>query len=110
MKLKGTSRDTAMGEARRRRKREEQRLASGTGTVAPENPPEPYSHMTAGEYWNMLIGEDPDDREIREAHGIGYEEDPGDLGVVCRYGCGATYHDISSGKRRTCPARREPKE
>jgi len=61
--------------------------------------------MTAGQYRDMLTGEDPDDRAIREAHGIGYEEDFGDLAVMCRYGCGATYDEISSGKMRTCAGR-----
>jgi hypothetical protein len=95
-----------MGEAKRRRAREaEQHRALAAGIAERLSPPEPYAHMTAGKYREMLEGEDPDDRAIREAHGIGYEEDFGDLAVTCRYGCGATYHEISSGKMRTCPAR-----
>jgi hypothetical protein len=61
-----------------------------------------YVSMTDGDYWKMLESEDPDDRAIREAHGIGYFEDYMDLSVVCRHGCGATYMNISSGKIRKC--------
>lgn len=61
-----------------------------------------YGHMPERLYWEMLEGEDPDDRAIREAHGIGY----GELieGTVCRNGCGQTYEDISAGKIHECAA------
>jgi hypothetical protein len=61
-----------------------------------------YAELSDLECWEMLEGEDPDDRSIREAHGIGYREDFEDLSVVCRNGCGATYLDIASGKIRKC--------
>jgi hypothetical protein len=97
-----------MGEAKRRRAREAEQHATLTAGIAQRlNPPEPYAHMTVQRYWEMLEGEDPDDRAIREAHGIGYEEDFGDLAVMCRYGCGATYHEIASSKMRACAARPE---
>lgn len=62
-----------------------------------------YGHMPERLYWEMLEGEDPDDRAIREAHGIGYT-DPLE-GTVCRNGCGLTYEEISAGKVRECEAR-----
>ena len=69
--------------------------------------PEPdrakYGHMPERLYWEMLEGEDPDDRAIREAHGIGYTEPV--EGTVCRNGCGLAYEDISAGKIRECEER-----
>ena len=62
-----------------------------------------YGGMNEVLYWKMLEGEDPDDRAIREAHGIGYT-DPLE-GTVCRNGCGLSYGDISAGKIRECEAR-----
>ena len=59
-----------------------------------------YGHMPENLYWEMLEGEDPDDRAIREAHGIGYT-DPLE-GTMCRNGCGLAYEDISAGKIREC--------
>jgi hypothetical protein len=94
-----------MGEAKRRRAREAEQHAAREAEQAERlRPPEPYAHMSARDYWEMLEGEDPDDREIREAHGIGYDERYTDLGVTCRYGCGATYFDIAVGKMRKCEA------
>jgi hypothetical protein len=61
-----------------------------------------YGHMVEALYWEMLEGEDPDDRAIREAHGIGYTDPIG--GTVCRFGCGLSYGDISAGKIRECTA------
>lgn len=63
-----------------------------------------YAGMPLGQWVDMLLGEDPDDRAIREAHGIGYGADFEDPGVVCANGCGETYPDISSGKMRACRA------
>lgn len=59
-----------------------------------------YADLTLREWCEMLEGEDPDDRAIREAHGIGYDE-PFD-GTVCRNGCGLSYAEISAGKIREC--------
>jgi hypothetical protein len=97
-----------MGEAKRRRAREAEQHAALMAEIDEQlRPPEEYAHMSVRDYWEMLEGEDPDDRAIREAHGIGYEEDYRDLSVTCRYGCGATYFDIAVGKRRACEARPE---
>jgi hypothetical protein len=62
-----------------------------------------YADMTLAEWIDMLTGEDPDDRAIREAHGIGYEE-PYSPDVKCVNGCGLDYPDIASGKIRHCAA------
>lgn len=67
----------------------------------PEPDREKYGHMPERLYWEMLEGEDPDDRAIREAHGIGYEE-PCSEDVKCSNGCGLSYTEISSGKIREC--------
>lgn len=72
----------------------------------PEGDRAKYGHMPERLYWEMLKGEDPDDRAIREAHGIGYE-DPYDDTVTCRNGCGLTYPEISVGKVRACAGDRE---
>ena len=69
--------------------------------VIPEPDREKYGHMPERLYWEMLEGEDPDDRAIREAHGIGYDVPYSD-DVVCRNGCGLTYLEISSGKVHEC--------
>jgi hypothetical protein len=53
---------------------------------------------------DRLMGEDPDDRAIREAHGFTYEDDWQDRSLLCRNGCGLSYPDISSGKIRRCSA------
>lgn len=53
---------------------------------------------------DRLMGEDPDDRAIREAHGFTYEDDWQDGSLMCRNGCGLSYPDISSGKIRQCSA------
>ena len=50
-----------------------------------------------------LMSEDPDDRAIREAHGFRYDDDSDDRSLLCRNGCGATYHDVMAHKRRECP-------
>jgi hypothetical protein len=63
-----------------------------------------YGHMPERLYWEMLDGEDPDDRAIREAHGFGYSDDWEDPALLCRNGCGLSYPDISSGKIRQCSA------
>ena len=63
-----------------------------------------YRYMTMPQWIEMLEGEDPDDRAIREAHGIGYTEDWHDLSILCQKGCKLTYFDISSGKVRECAA------
>lgn len=54
------------------------------------------------------MGEDPDDRAIREAHGFAYEDDWQDRSLLCRNGCGLTYPDISAGKIRECSAAAGP--
>lgn len=53
-----------------------------------------------------LMGEDPDDRTIREAHGFGYDDDFMDRSLLCRNGCGSTYYDVAIGKIRECPRQR----
>lgn len=53
---------------------------------------------------DRLMSEDPDDRQIREAHGFAYEDDFEDLSLLCRNGCGATYFDIAVSKRHECSA------
>lgn len=53
---------------------------------------------------DRLMGEDPDDRAIREAHGFTYEDDWQDESLLCRNGCGLSYPDISSRKIRECSA------
>lgn len=68
----------------------------------PERDRAKYGDINEVLYWEMLEGEDPDDRAIREAHGIGYT-DPLE-GTMCRNGCGLAYKDISSGKVRECEA------
>lgn len=62
-----------------------------------------YADLTLREWVEMLEGEDPDDRSIREAHGIGYRE-PFSEEVMCRNGCGLTYVELASGKIRKCRA------
>ena len=52
-----------------------------------------------------IMGEDPDDRAIREAHGFTYEDDWQDESLLCRKGCGLSYPDVSSGKIRECRGR-----
>lgn len=54
--------------------------------------------MTEKYGWDWAMGEDPDDRRIREAHGFGYD-DPDE--AVCRQ-CGRTYGDVSASKSRSC--------
>lgn len=49
-----------------------------------------------------LMSEDPDDRDIREAHGFTYEDDWRDRTLLCRNGCGTSYYDVISGKIRKC--------
>lgn len=71
----------------------------------PEHDRPRYGHMPEHLYWEMLEGEDPDDRAIREAHGFGYEDDYEDRSLLCRNGCGRTYFDIATGKARECAAR-----
>jgi hypothetical protein len=68
----------------------------------PECDRQKYGDMNEVLYWEMLEGEDPDDRAIREAHGIGYAAPL--EGTVCRNGCGLAYEDISAGKIRECAA------
>lgn len=62
-----------------------------------------YADLTLIEWCEMLEGEDPDDRAIREAHGIGYRE-PHTADVKCRNGCGLSYVELSAGKVRECEA------
>ena len=56
---------------------------------------------------DRLMGEDPDDRAIREAHGFTCEDDWQDESLLCRNGCGLSYPHISSGKIRVCRAGRD---
>ena len=74
--------------------------AEGPLMPIPECDRAKYGDMNEVLYWEMLEGEDPDDRAIREAHGISYT-DPVE-GTVCRNGCGLTYQEISAGKMRSC--------
>lgn len=53
---------------------------------------------------DKMLMEDPDDRQIRLAHGIPFGTDFEDMDELCRYGCGETYFEIVVGKRRTCSA------
>lgn len=62
-----------------------------------------YADLTLAEWCAMLEGEDPDDRAIREAHGIGYRE-PYSADVKCRNGCGLSYAELSASKVRKCEA------
>jgi hypothetical protein len=95
-----------MDEAKLRRAREAEQHAVLMAEIGEQlRPPEEYAHMSVRDYWEMLEGEDPDDRAIREAHGFGYNEGWRDRALTCRYGCGATYDEISSGKMRACAAR-----
>ena len=64
-----------------------------------------YGHMPEQAYWEMVAGEDPDDRAIREAHGFSYDDDYDDRALLCRNGCGETYFNIATGKIRECAAR-----
>ena len=75
------------------------------GIQIPEADRERYMHMTPDAYWSMVLGEDPDDRAIREAHGFTYEDydsDPWGRSLACRNGCGLTYDNVMSGKIREC--------
>lgn len=49
-------------------------------------------------------GEDPDDQNIREAHGFTPEDDWEDESLLCRNGCGLSYPYIAIGKVRRCRA------
>jgi hypothetical protein len=51
---------------------------------------------------DRLMSEDPDDRAIREAHGLAYEDDYEDRSLICRNGCGTTYFDVAVHKIRKC--------
>jgi hypothetical protein len=51
---------------------------------------------------DRLMAEDPDDREIREAHGFTWDDNWQDDSLLCRNGCGLSYPDITSGKIREC--------
>ena len=57
---------------------------------------------------DCLMGEDPDDRAIAEAHGFSYEEDFEDRSLICRNGCGASYFDAAVRKIRECNGGKEP--
>lgn len=49
--------------------------------------------------------EDPDDRQIRLAHGFSFKDDDlEDPSLVCRNGCGLSYNDIIGCKIRICRA------
>jgi hypothetical protein len=63
----------------------------------------PYRHLTWDEI-DDILAEDPDDREIREAHGFTRDDDWQDLSLLCRNGCGETYYEIAVAKIRKCPA------
>lgn len=60
-------------------------------------------HLTWEEI-DDIISEDADDRAIRIAHGFTREDNWEDLSVLCRNGCGETYHEIAIAKIRACPA------
>lgn len=51
---------------------------------------------------DRLMGEDPDDRAIREAHGFSFGDDWQDESLLCRNGCGISYPEIVGGKIREC--------
>jgi hypothetical protein len=48
--------------------------------------------------------EDPDDKAIREAHGLTAADTWEDETVYCRNGCGLSYSEIVGGKIRECRA------
>lgn len=84
-----------MGEARRRRL-----LAAATADQ------DRISLEAAASRWREIeeiAAEDPDDREVRLAHGFSFD-DWGDPSLLCRNGCGLSYDDIASGKIRICRA------
>jgi hypothetical protein len=47
------------------------------------------------------LGEDPEDRRVREAHGFTLDDDFQDPAVTCR-ACGLPYREISAGKIEPC--------
>lgn len=63
-----------------------------------------YASLTLAQWVDMLLGEDPDDRAIREAHGFGYQVPDFPDDAPCRNGCGAIYGYIMAGKVRACAA------
>ena len=79
-----------MGEAKRRR-------SEAAITTEPHRYP---SGLTFAEI-EELASEDPDDREVRLAHGFG--RDDADE-APCRNGCGLLYSDVVAGKIRRCLA------
>lgn len=54
------------------------------------------------EEFERLMSEDPDDRDIREAHGFTYDDDYRDRTLLCRNGCGLSYWDVAVNKVREC--------
>jgi hypothetical protein len=63
--------------------------------------------MSSGATWaeiDTLMGEDPDDRADREAHGFTADDDWRDGTLLCRNGCGLSYREIVGGKIRDCAA------
>ncbi|MFJ1539213.1 hypothetical protein ACIODS_11790 [Micromonospora chalcea] len=49
-----------------------------------------------------LAAEDPDDRQVRLAHGFYRADDWQDGGRLCRNGCGLPYSEVVAGKVRRC--------
>lgn len=66
--------------------------------------PRPAEQWLSVEEIERIVGEDPDDRAIREAHGFTFEDDWQDKSLLCRNGCGIAYPDIAGGKIRECRA------
>ncbi|MFI7073487.1 hypothetical protein [Micromonospora sediminicola] len=49
-----------------------------------------------------IAAEDPDDRQIRFAHGFYRDDDWQDSTLLCRNGCGLPYSEVVAGKVRRC--------
>lgn len=63
-----------------------------------------YASLTLAQWVDMLLGEDPDDRAIREAHGFGYQVP--DFRTMRRAETGAGLSTVTSWPGRCARARR----
>ncbi len=61
----------------------------------------PRRNLTFAEI-EALAAEDPDDRQIRLAHGFYRSDDWQDGTLLCRNGCGLPYSEVVAGKVRRC--------
>lgn len=85
-----------MGEAKRRR--DNKRARAQADKAAGERRARERAWM------DRIASEDPDDREIRKAHGFTYDDDWRDETLLCRNGCGLPYSEVVAGKVRACSA------